>query len=321
MNLHTNTTLFRQSLRAVSTRNGISEVFVEKDYWITLVLLQLAESAYASQVVFKGGTSLSKGYGCIHRFSEDVDVAVITNPDASGNAVKTLLRQVEKSMMSELREIHLEGVSSKGSRFRKTVVEYPTIQANALTKQANTLTNRLILEVNSFANPYPFHQGHIRSMIAEFFEQEQRADFLEEYGLHGFTLNILAKEQTLVEKMVSLFRSSFDQYPLQGLGQKIRHFYDVYYLMEDADCLSFVGAGKFTEEFHRLFAHDKAIFDDPQGWHMKSYTQSPLVSEEFPAIWQQLSTRYREELSALAFAPIPDESAVAERFLALVRRL
>lgn len=51
--------------------------FVEKDYWITLVLSRLANSKHVDKSVFKGGTSLSKGSNLIDRFSEDVDLAII----------------------------------------------------------------------------------------------------------------------------------------------------------------------------------------------------------------------------------------------------
>jgi predicted nucleotidyltransferase component of viral defense system len=76
MKLHTDIKLFSDSIRITSQQMKIKDVFVEKDYWITLVLSQLAKSEYASQTVFKGGTSLSKGFGLIDRFSEDVDIAI-----------------------------------------------------------------------------------------------------------------------------------------------------------------------------------------------------------------------------------------------------
>lgn len=79
MNLHNDIKLFGETIRAASHQTGIKDEFVEKDYWITLVLHQLSKSKYAEQTVFKGGTSLSKGYGLINRFSEDVDIAIIND--------------------------------------------------------------------------------------------------------------------------------------------------------------------------------------------------------------------------------------------------
>ena len=69
MNLHHDIKLFTATIRAASEHLNIIPVYVEKDYWITLVLSQLAKSDMAGSVVFKGGTSLSKGYSLINRFS------------------------------------------------------------------------------------------------------------------------------------------------------------------------------------------------------------------------------------------------------------
>jgi len=54
-------------------------------------LSQLSESQYVEQAVFKGGISLSKGYGLISRFSEDVDIAIINEENQSGNEIKTVI--------------------------------------------------------------------------------------------------------------------------------------------------------------------------------------------------------------------------------------
>jgi predicted nucleotidyltransferase component of viral defense system len=90
MNLHTNKKLFSDTIRAASEHFKIYEEFVEKDYWITLLLHKLSNSMYIKDTVFKGGTSLSKCYRLINRFSEDVDIAIINDDDKSGNQVKTI---------------------------------------------------------------------------------------------------------------------------------------------------------------------------------------------------------------------------------------
>lgn len=65
MNLHHDTQLFSQTLRAASQHLEINLGFVEKDYWITLVLRRLSGSKYSDEAVFKGGTSLSKDTGSL----------------------------------------------------------------------------------------------------------------------------------------------------------------------------------------------------------------------------------------------------------------
>ena len=56
MNLHNDKESFKAALQASSDRLGILPVFIEKDYWITLVLKRLSESKFNDSVVFKGGT-------------------------------------------------------------------------------------------------------------------------------------------------------------------------------------------------------------------------------------------------------------------------
>ena len=79
--LHEDRALFGQLIQETARAQGIETLYVEKDYWITRSLSQLARSAYSENLVFKGGTSLSKAYGLTHRFSEDIDVAVEAYPN------------------------------------------------------------------------------------------------------------------------------------------------------------------------------------------------------------------------------------------------
>jgi len=122
--LHKNENLFNDLLLTTSSVLGIPFSFVEKDYWITLVLSRLSKSKFFDVSVFKGGTSLSKAYNLIERFSEDVDIAIINDKDKTGNEIKTIIRTIEKEITPDLTEVQLLGVTSKGSRFRKSVFEY-----------------------------------------------------------------------------------------------------------------------------------------------------------------------------------------------------
>jgi Nucleotidyl transferase AbiEii toxin, Type IV TA system len=75
------------TLEQAAVRSGITTKALEKDWWVSLVLKALFETAYSSYFVFKGGTSLSKGYKLIHRFSEDIDIAL--SPEAFGRKYKS----------------------------------------------------------------------------------------------------------------------------------------------------------------------------------------------------------------------------------------
>lgn len=62
-------------LQEVAARKRISRNAIEKDWWVTMVLKALFQTPYAPYLLFKGGTSLSKGWQLINRFSEDIDIA------------------------------------------------------------------------------------------------------------------------------------------------------------------------------------------------------------------------------------------------------
>ncbi len=63
-------------IEQAATRRGFSPVIMEKDFWVCWLLAILFESEFAGNLVFKGGTSLSKVFGVIHRFSEDIDLSL-----------------------------------------------------------------------------------------------------------------------------------------------------------------------------------------------------------------------------------------------------
>ncbi|NLR81492.1 nucleotidyl transferase AbiEii/AbiGii toxin family protein [Chitinophaga eiseniae] len=74
----------RRSLLQAEIKSSYAKKAIEKDWWVTLILKALFQSTYAPYFTFKGGTSLSKGYQLINRFSEDIDIALA--PEAFGQA-------------------------------------------------------------------------------------------------------------------------------------------------------------------------------------------------------------------------------------------
>ncbi len=136
----------------------------------------MAKSKYVNESVFKGGTTLSKGYNLIERFSEDVDIAIINNNGKTGNEIKNIIRTIEKEITPDLTELQIDGVTSKGSRFRKSVFEYVS------TDKSNQ-NNKLIVEVNLFANPFPFQRLTIQSFVFDFLMQTGNEKYIEQYNL------------------------------------------------------------------------------------------------------------------------------------------
>jgi hypothetical protein len=249
----------------------------------------------------------------IERFSEDVDIAIINDKGKTGNEIKTIIRTIENEITSDLKELQMDGVTSKGSKFRKSVFEYVS------TEKGNA-NNKLIVEINLFANPFPYQRLTIQSMVFDFLMQTSNEKYIEQYNLQSLEVNVLSKEQTLLEKMVSLIRFSFKENTVESISEKIRHFYDLYYLMKNNECAEFVASDPFKKQFHTILQHDREMFEEPIGWQTKAISESPLVND-FINVWQQLKEKYQTELSALAYRPIPDEKDVAKCFEELLKRI
>jgi predicted nucleotidyltransferase component of viral defense system len=317
MNLHENKDLFIAIIRDMAHKTSISEVYIEKDYWLTRSLQRLSQNPNAEKVVFKGGTALSK-IQLTSRFSEDIDIVVIEADSFSGNQLKMLIKRLAKDMATDLEERVVEGVTSKGSRFYKAIYLYPNILGQE-TKTA-VKSGQLLIEINTFANPYPYQKQQITSFVSDYLSTLNRTDLLEKYNLVPFPVNVLDKSRTMLEKIVSLLRFSFAENPRKELASKIRHFYDLYYLAKNEECAKYIQLVDFQKDLQELFTHDQQEFDEPTGWQSKTIKDSPLTSE-FAHLWNSLRETYLSELPLLAFTSIPDEKEIEENFIELMKNV
>ncbi|MFA5848517.1 MAG: nucleotidyl transferase AbiEii/AbiGii toxin family protein [Bacteroidales bacterium] len=316
--LHNNPKLFTDTVLATAEYFSISPAYIEKDYWITNTLRRLSLNSNAEKVVFKGGTSLSKAYNMVDRFSEDIDIAVIDAKLFNGNQLKTLIKKVAKDMTTDLKEIQVDGITSKGSRFYKAVYIYPSILKQK-TKTAISSGN-LLVEVNSFTNPYPYESKKITSFIELFLNKTGNDDLITEYNLLPFEVNVLDKRRTMIEKLVALIRFSFSENPVVVIASKIRHFYDLYFLANDTECAEYLSSPDLKKDFDELYAHDQEMFAEPANWVGKTIEQTPLITD-FPALWAKLKDTYNTELSQLAFSQIPEEKLVSDKFTETINQI
>jgi len=316
--LHENNSDFAELLRLTADKFNILQIFIEKDYWLTRVLQRMAQNPNADKVVFKGGTALSKAFRLTNRFSEDIDIAVIDANSMTGNQLKMLIKRLAKDMASDLEEEVVKGITSKGSRFYRAIYKYPSIAG--LAAQSTVKQGQLLIEINTYGNPYPFVKQEISSLIGYYLTSINRQDLLEEYDLKPFTINVLDKCRTILEKLVSLLRFSFSDDTVTALASKIRHFYDLFYLSNDKECADYIQSSTFYRDLQELFINDQTEFDTPQGWTDKLISASPLLYN-FPTIWQGLRSTYQTELRPLAFIEIPDEKEIESTFNILIDRM
>ena len=99
-------------LRQMEVELGVAAAILEKDIWLCLVLEKLFELPGKKPMVFKGGTSLSKVYQAINRFSEDIDVTIdwrSLRADAPDEEAVTALSKTKKRQLSDQIKLLLEG--------------------------------------------------------------------------------------------------------------------------------------------------------------------------------------------------------------------
>lgn len=207
-----------------------------------------------------------------------------------------------------MNEVDMPGETSKGSRYRKTYHRYKSVIA--MGNEKSLVGDHVIVEINSFANPYPYEQRPVSSFIAQALQIKGHGRLIDSFGLQPFEINILDLRRTLCEKVASLLRFSFGDNPTLELGKKIRHFYDLHFLSQDNACQEYL-AKDFLTELKELIQHDKATFSTPPKWPSADISTSPLLTS-FDSLWVPLSKRYEEELGMLAFRPIPPSDHVRQ---------
>ncbi len=272
MNLHKDKGLFLELIQSSAQNAQLPEIYIEKDYWISNALRNLAHSELSKAVVFKGGTSLSKAHKLVERFSEDIDLVLI-DINQSDAKRKRLLKAVEKVTAHGLDEVEDQERVSKGSKFRKTVWEYPQITEDQNFGQASS---ELLIEVNAFVEPSPHAVMTLQSIVGEELLNVDRKDLVEKFRLESFDLNVLAVERTLVEKILFLAKHGYSENPIEMISTGIRHLYDVHRILLQQKYREFI----FSPEFPALC--QECIAQEIKAWRercLSTKLSRPLIMQ------------------------------------------
>lgn len=295
MNLHANRSLFADLVEESAKSLGIAPIFIEKDYWVTFILKRLSKSKYKDIAIFKGGTSLSKAYRIIDRFSEDVDIAIV-DKGLSGNKLKQTIKNIEDELTHQIFTQVQMPQTSKGSKFRKTIHRYPqNIDGDFKHAKEN-----ILLELNAFANPYPIVSKMISSYIYDFLKDKE-GGIIQTYSIEPFCVNVLDYVRTFCEKLSAIARATYeDDKNYTKLKEKIRHFYDIYFLMQEKKIQNFINTNEFIDMIKSVRAYDKVQFND-NDWAKIPLHQTQIFTSD-GAILDKTINFYNHEFSALVYS-------------------
>ena len=312
MILHDAPKIFIELVRATAIQKKIPELYVEKDYWITRGLNRLSQSEYSESVVFKGGTSLSKAYGILERFSEDIDLALKHGSKMGDSKRKRLMKGVEKTVSHDLHNLPGHTLESKRGRFRKTVYKFP--EQSELV-DASHVTNEILVEINSFADPEPATKLAVGSLIGEFLEVSARLDLMERFGLEKFEILVLGVERTLCEKIMSLVRAEHEEQPQDEYRRRIRHFYDIVQILRRQKYRNFVTTNSFRELLEEVRSCDRKSFpEEAPNWLDPPMRDTKIFSTDM-SFWKDIEREFQGGFRDMLYQnELTDISEVRESF-------
>lgn len=222
MRLHEYPKEFKDLVSIVAMQKHLPEAAIIRDYYIVMLLKNLADSEYSEQCVFKGGTSLSKCYpGSIERFSEDIDLTFL-GMEFSDKLCNKTIKQIENIMTVGA---NVEKIDAERSNRSKSMYVW-----------FDDVANRVKLEIGSSVRPDPYSKKVLKSYIQEFLEENGGEDDIHRFELKNVTLNVLNIERTFVDKLMSVKRHTM----CGNINTKVRHIYDVVKLFEMPEIKTFL---------------------------------------------------------------------------------
>lgn len=180
-----------------ATHPGINQVAIEKDWWVTVTLKALFQTDCHEWLIFKGGTSLSKGFNIIERFSEDIDLAIShsffgieKSNKSQRDKLKKLARKYIQETLSAQIDAHLKSMGVTGYTIENVtqvqdkngewkpidsdkdptviLLHYPSIIEDTITY----IPPRVKIEISCLSMDEPTEERYIHSLIGETFEEE-----------------------------------------------------------------------------------------------------------------------------------------------------
>jgi Nucleotidyl transferase AbiEii toxin, Type IV TA system len=242
---------------------GLTEQLIEKDYYVTEALRVIA-TLYPTQVVFKGGTSLSKGWKLIDRFSEDLDLFLDPNafaPSLSSNQTDKVLKHIQAAVGAypalKLLTKQLSRSRSEKGISRTSDFEYePKFSGNG------AIQSRVLLEMGIRSGKYPIESVRLSSFLAEFLHTT--GDTLGAEDETSFPMRLLHFRRTFVEKLFSL-HSKVTQYQLDGtsFANYTRHYYDLVCLAVCPETIAMLQSEEYidikedTDRISQVYFHNQ----------------------------------------------------------------
>ena len=250
-------------LEETSKRGGMPMFNVEKDWWVVQTLTIVFSMDVGEHLVFKGGTSLSKSWGIINRFSEDVDLAVNRSflGDFEGKLKKKTITKLRKASSAYIIDDFTPALQEEFNKRGMTDVKINVIETTQsdqdpklveihyphAVEYSEYIKPRVLLEIGCRSLIEPKTDKEIISLIDSSFPE---ASFAQQSVL----IPSVNPERTFLEK-IFLLHEEF-QKPEPRSERMSRHLYDLHKLMQITQCKE----GLYNKELYETIVNHRIQF-------------------------------------------------------------
>lgn len=230
-----------ETLNQLALSTGYASFAIEKDWWVCMVLRAVFQSKYKDHIIFKGGTSLSKAYQIIERFSEDVDLIIdkkllgFAEDPETKTQMKKLRKTAGKFVISDFKEelvnqLQKLGISEKEYeiKFSKVVDDlsdpnHLELVYSSVIPQESYVQQKVLIEMGARAMTEPSEKRMVQSFIEDHYVGAP-------FSLPSFEVLVTVPTKTFLEKIL-LLHEEFTKPTGRIRSERMsRHLFDLYQL-------------------------------------------------------------------------------------------
>lgn len=225
MRLHQNKDDFKTLVSLAADHYGVQDYQVEKDYFVSVLLKELSEGSDV-QLVFKGGTSLSKCYKVINRFSEDIDLALMTSESEVSIRDR---RNMKDFILSKISNIKMEVMNRDEIRTRRDFNSYKIKFEKFFDYDADVFSH-IVIETIVVYRPYPTTTVYVNNFTTNYLIEMDRSDIIDRFDLQPFKMLTQSIDRTFIDKLFAIC-----DYHIHGKYERYsRHLYDLHMIWKSS---------------------------------------------------------------------------------------
>lgn len=312
-------------LDQASAVTGYPNQIIEKDFWVTVALKAIFDTEWNQHLVFKGGTSLSKAWKIVERFSEDIDLALDRQalgfaPGELSNSQKKRLREasaafMEQQFMPDLEQRLLQNGMDPG-QFKLEIepILSPDVDPRVIKLRYQSIVpgdsyvrDQVLIEIGARSLKEPYTPRDITTILSDSFPGTLASD-------PAFQINTVLPERTFYEKVMLLHEEHCKEPGKRRHLRLSRHLFDLYRIKQSPYAESALAD---KELFDVIVAHRKQ-FNPIRGISYENHTFQAInfiPPAEVIDLWRQ----DYEQMGVMIFGEKPSFDEIIQEMSSLVQ--